>query len=121
MIDEADRKRSLTVVYITLSRAMLSLMTEARTNGPDSLQTSRYAKVVDIIEDISIRKIFMAPSPPPLDLGVIPPLLFTLRWCKDVVIKFRAMELLKSCPIREGLWYRDDIITLVEQQSLVWI
>lgn len=78
-IREEDRRRSLTFVYIKLSRAMLSLMTEARSNGPDTLLNSRYAEVVDIIEDIYNRKKLMQQTSASLDIGVHPPLFFTLK------------------------------------------
>ncbi|EPE34179.1 Zn2/Cys6 DNA-binding protein [Glarea lozoyensis ATCC 20868] len=119
-VDEADRKRSLALVYIKLSRAMLSLLTEARFQGADNLQTCRYIEIIDIMEDIARRKIYMEPSPTSLDFGVIPPLFLILRWCNDFGVRFRAMELLKLVPSREGCWYRDDIVALVEQKSLFW-
>jgi hypothetical protein len=81
-IDEADRKRSLALIYIKLSREMLSLMTEARFQGADNLQLCRYVEVIDIMEDIARRKLFMEPSPTSLDFGVIPPLFFILRVCE---------------------------------------
>jgi len=78
-VSDEDRRRSLTYVYVKLSRAVLSLMTEARSNGPDSLDTSRYVEVIDLIEDIYGRKSGMGASSAALDFGVNPPLVFTLR------------------------------------------
>jgi len=78
-IQAEDRKRSLTYVYVRLSRAVLSLMTEARCNGQESLDDSRYTDVIDIVQEIYEKRKFIQLSPISLDFGVNAPLLFTLR------------------------------------------
>lgn len=78
-VSEEGRKRSLTFVWVKLSRAVLSLLTDARSNGPGSVDTSLYIEVIDLIEDIYSRKRVLEPTSAALDFGVNPPLFFTIR------------------------------------------
>ena len=78
-IQEEDRRRSLTFVNIKLSRAVLSLITEARSRGLNTLSDSRYLEVIEIMEDIYHRKKLMQPTPASLDFGMNPPLFFTVK------------------------------------------
>jgi hypothetical protein len=104
IIGEEDRKRSLTFFYIKMSRAVLALITEARSQGPESLQTPRYIEVLDIIENIFFRKTFMQPTSASLDFGVIPPIYFTLRVSDINLSSLFSVSLLHSvcCFISTG-------------------
>ncbi|KAI1412063.1 hypothetical protein F5Y13DRAFT_180413 [Hypoxylon sp. FL1857] len=45
-----------------------------------------------------------------LDMGIIPALCYIILKCRERSIRYKAMELLKSAPEREGMWHRDSII-----------
>jgi hypothetical protein len=49
------------------------------------------------------------------DLGIVAPLYYTCTHCSDMPIREAAMELLKRCPRREGMWDGERTGVMVEE------
>jgi hypothetical protein len=49
------------------------------------------------------------------EMGVIPPLYFTALKCRHFWLRNQALELLRKAPEREGLWKRDELVTVAEK------
>ncbi|KAJ9615005.1 hypothetical protein H2200_001079 [Cladophialophora chaetospira] len=50
----------------------------------------------------------------PFDTGVLAPLYYVLLKCRTLTIRSAAMELVRECPEREGMWDRATIIEFAE-------
>ena len=139
---EAYYRRRLAYSYIKLAGTALQMMTKSL----DTMDDTRFVELIQVVEAIYDRKRFVESSPISLDFGITNPLLFIIRvsatnqslvtlvfefdqieglltdfaqWCKIIAIRRRAFELLKAGPKHEGLWYKDDVIALVEQHGML--
>jgi hypothetical protein len=106
---EQDKRRSTAILYIKLFRTLTYILSRTGATTSEMVfdnYTPQFEAILDLVEELG-RADSLPPAPLSLDMGVIPPLYYTLIYCRVLSIRRRAIELLRRAPYREGHWCRE--------------
>ena len=73
-----------------------------------------FARIVDLVRKYFEARSSLGHIPVSIDSGLIAPLFMVAMKCRVIALRGSAIELLKMCPRREGLWHRDSVLKVAE-------
>ena len=100
----------LEVQYIA-QKLMLACLDDPFEMGFDSDEfRDGFERIVILSEELSHDKHFQSRFQLSLDTGLLPPLFFVALKCRVPELRSKAIDLMRTCPHREGLWDRGRLV-----------